>query len=113
VDNPVGSASSDDLVHHADYSPDGSLVFEADWTGEQVWLAAAGPASAVRPQPAQSNDNSPCVLPGGYIASLWLGRPGGDGIHELKVSAPDGSEFAVLTPDVDILDIGLSCHGRL
>jgi hypothetical protein len=71
---------------------------------------APGSDSAVRIIPNQSNDNSPCALPGGFIASLWLGREGGDGFHELKVTAPDGSEFAVVTPNVDIADIGMSCH---
>ena len=108
--SPLGNGSSDNQARHADYTPDGGIVFEADWDSEQLWWLAPGSTSAVRIIPNQSNDNSPCALPGGYIASLWLGRPDGNGDHELKVTAPDGSEFSVLTPGVDIADIGMSCH---
>ncbi len=107
--NPFGE-SGDFLAHHADYMPDGGIVFEADWDGEQVWIIPSGALSPVRVIASQSNDNSPCSLPGGFIASLWLERPGGSSVHELKIMAPDGSEFAVITPDVDITDIGMSCH---
>lgn len=107
--NPLGE-SGDFLAHHADYLPDGGIVFEADWDSEQIWIMPSGATSPIRVRPDQSNDNTPCVLPGGYVASLWLGRPEGSGVHELKVMAPDGSEFAVLTPDLDITDVGISCH---
>lgn len=107
---PLGNGSSDNQARHADYTSDGGIVFEADWNSEQLWWLAAGATSAVRIIATHSNDNSPCALPGGYIASLWLGRSGGNGDHELKVTAPDGSEFAVVTPGIDIADIGMSCH---
>jgi len=60
-----------------------------------------------------TNDNSPNVLPNGNIVSLWLGSPGGNGLHEIKVMTPDGSRYYMLTsssspfPEVD--DIGLGC----
>jgi len=109
-DNPLGSGSTDAIAHHADYMPDGGILFEADWDSEQVWMIPGGAESPIRAIPEHSNDNSPCSLPGGFAASLWLGRPEGSGVHELKVMAPDGSEFVVLTPDIDIADIGMSCH---
>jgi hypothetical protein len=108
-DSPLGNGSSNNAAHHADYAPDGSIVFEADWEAEQIWRRAPN-GEITRPMPSQSNDNTPCVLPGGYIASLWLGRPGTAGLHELKVMAPDGSSFEVVTPNVDVEDIGMSCH---
>jgi len=110
ANSPIGGGSSENQARHADYTPDGGIIFEADWASEQLWWLAPGATSAVRIIPNQSNDNSPCALPGGYIASLWLGREGGEGFHELKVTAPDGSEFAIVTPNVDIADIGMSCH---
>lgn len=110
ANSPLGGGSSENQARHADYTPDGGIVFEADWASEQLWWLGPEAKTAVRIIPSQSNDNSPCALPGGFIASLWLGRAGGEGFHELKVTAPDGSEFAVITPDVDIADIGMSCH---
>ncbi len=108
--SPLGGGSSQNQARHADYTPDGGIIFEADWASEQLWWLAPGTTSAVRVISGQSNDNSPCALPGGYVASLWLGRSGGNGDHELKITAPDGSEFFVLTPNIDIADIGMSCH---
>ncbi len=70
------------------------------------------PTGAARPEPvgpAYTNDNSPCVLPDGRVASLWLARPGGQSLHELKVMAPDGASYAMLVTEVDIADIG--CGG--
>jgi len=59
--------------------------------------------------PAFTNDNSPCVLPDGSIAGLWLNRPGGTGDHELKVIQPDGSSYFMLVTGADVVDIGLGC----
>lgn len=108
ADAPTGFPTIGAL-HHPDYAPDGSIVFEADWDSEQIWHLPLGAAEPVRVTGEFGNDNSPCVLPDGTIASLWLDRPTGSGVHELKVMAPDGSEFAVLLPDVDVLDVGIGC----
>ncbi|MBN2392560.1 MAG: hypothetical protein JXR84_17650 [Anaerolineae bacterium] len=27
----------DNALHHPDYAPDGSIVFESDWGGEKIW----------------------------------------------------------------------------
>lgn len=98
------------VVEHGDYMRDGTIVFEADWDGEAIWMLAPGAAEPVRISAEFSNDNTPCVLPDDRIASLWLGRPGGGALHELKVMAADGSDSTVVTPGVDVMDIGLSCH---
>ena len=58
---------------------------------------------------AVRNDNAPCVLPDGRIASLWLNRPGSESQHELKVMTPDGSSYAMLVTGVDIEQLG--CGG--
>ena len=57
------------------------------------------------------NDNSPCVLGDGRIASLWLDRPGGEGLYELKIMAADGSSFFMTLKGTGVLDIGLGCGG--
>ncbi len=105
-----GAAGSGPGVHHADYAPDGSVVFEAEYQGsEQVWgvPAAGGAAEVIASQ--YTNDNSPCVLHDGRIASLWLNRPESEGYHELKVMDADGSNEVMLVVDVDIYDYGLGC----
>ena len=111
--------------HHAAFAPDGSIVFEGTWAGgaEQVWRARPGQDPTLVNQetnpedasePVYSDDNSPCVLPDGRIASLWLGRKGagvakkGSG-HELKVMGPDGSGGEMLLIDVDVVDTGIVC----
>ncbi len=111
VNNPL-NFSGEFLAHHGDYFADGTIAFEADWDdgGEQIWVLRPGAATPTVVAPQFSNDNTSCVLPGGYIASLWLQRDAGNGDHELKVMAPDASEFSVVTPFVDIEDVGMSCH---
>ena len=109
-DGPAGLPTAEGL-HHADYAPDNAIVFEGDWDGEEIWRLEAGASAPTRMITAYSNDNSPCVLPDGRIASLWLGRPEGQGIHELKVMNADGSSHVVLLADIDVLDIGLGCGG--
>lgn len=99
---------ADVALHSPDYLPDGSIVFEADWSGEQLWhLTGDGPP--VRVAPEYGNDNSPCTLPNGCVVSLWLEREGSAGEHELKVMDPAGGSVTMLRTGVDISDTGLGC----
>ena len=103
-------ATSESVTHHPDYAPDGSIVFEADWGGsERIWRESGGTYTLVSPS-GVGDDNSPCVLPDGRIASLWLGRPGNtNNPHELKVMNADGSGAIMVITGVDIVDVGESC----
>jgi hypothetical protein len=95
-------------VHSGDVLPDGTLVFEGDWLSEQIWRRDTA-GTLARPAPSYTNDNSPCALPDGRIASLWLERPGNPmGFHELKVMTLDGTGTMVVT-GLDIADIGIGC----
>ena len=76
ADAPAGFPTTGAL-HHPDYAPDGSIIFEADWDGEQIWRLPPGGTEPVRVTTEFNNDNSPCVLPDGRIVSLWLKRPEG------------------------------------
>ncbi len=101
-------------MHHPDYAPDGTIVVEGDWDTEQVWAMKPGETKPRLVGEAYGNDNSPCVLPSGYIVSLWLGDPEGGGKHELKVMRPDGTDPLLLTPTTrDVDDVGMSCTGPL
>ncbi len=97
-------------LHSPDYAPDGTIVFEADWDGEAIWRLSPG-----NPQPVKigsfNNDNSPCVLPDGRVASLWMDRPGGPSVHELKVMTTEGRDHFMALTGTDIFDIGLGCGG--
>ena len=97
-------------LHHSDYAPDGSIIFEGDWDGETIWKLPAGSSTPVKVG-GYNNDNSPCVLPDGSIASLWMERPGGPSLHELKVMRPDGGSYFMALTGVDIFDVGLGCGG--
>jgi len=98
-------------LHSPDYAPDGSIVFEGDWDGETVWRLPAGSTTPAKVG-GYNNDNSPCVLPDGSIASLWMERPGGDSLHELKIMRSDGSSYFMALTGIDIDDVGLGCGGE-
>lgn len=108
ADAPSGFPTTGAL-HHPSYAPDGSIVFESDWGGEQIWRLPVGSSEPVRVTDAFGNDNSPCVLPDGRIVSLWLERPEGTSVHEFKIMSADGSKFIIPLPNVDVLDDGIGC----
>ena len=103
---PGGTAQNS--LRHADYTPGGDIVFEADWGGERVWLLPASGGGPVL-LGDYNNDNSPCVLPDGQVVSLWLGRPGSSGVHEIKMMNADGSAYVMVLAGLDVVDGGLGC----
>lgn len=100
---PGGTATN--ALKSPDYAPDGSVVFEADWTGEQVWRLDRQTGIPSLVNASFGNDNSPCVLPDGRIVSLWLDS----GIHEIKIMNADGTSYFMLFTGIDVDDIGLGC----
>ncbi len=92
--------------HSAAYRPDGGLVFECHHPGEE--LVCALPPGAHEPvrvtASGTSNDNSPCVLPDGRIASLL-----DTGTHVLRVVGPTGGDPVTVYDTQDVLDAGISC----
>jgi hypothetical protein len=108
ADAPPGTTAGGSL-HHADYEPDGGIVFQARWN-DAVWRLPPGGSVPEPVGPAFTADNAPCVLADGRVASLWLGRPENQaGQYELKVMTPDGASYAMLVTGVSVEDIG--CGG--
>jgi len=110
ADAPSGFPSNGAL-NHPDYALDGSIIFESDWGGEQIWRLATGSSVPERLTNEFGNDNSPCVLPDGRIVSLWLGRPDGESVHEIKVMTANGENFLMPLLNVDVFDGGIGCGG--
>ena len=92
--------------HSPAYRPDGGLVFECHHPGEE--LVCVLPPGAHTPTrltaPGVSNDNSPCVLPDGRVASLL-----DTGIHTLRVVDASGTNPVPVEDRQDILDVGIFC----
>lgn len=107
----VGAAGRSNVaLHHPDYFENGSIVFEADWNGEQIWhLTGNGPPKVIAK--SYSNDNSPCVLNNQCIVSIWLERPGSSGTHEIKIMDAEGGNFSMVRTDIDVVDTGTGCGG--
>ena len=108
-DNPPPGLPRTGLLQQPGYAPDGSILFEGDYAREQVWRLPAGASRPVKVTDRFNNDNSPCVLPDGRIASLWLDRPGASGAHEIKVMASDGGSYVMVPAGTDVADIGIGC----
>lgn len=108
-DSP-GTLPKTGALHHPAFAPDGSIVFEATWAGEQIWRLPPGSTTPVQVASQITNDNSPCVLPDGRIVSLWLNRAGNpQGLHEIKVMTANGSAFLMALTLTDVADIGIGC----
>jgi hypothetical protein len=107
-DDGPASVPAGGALHHADYAPDGGIVFQSRWT-DAVWRLPPGEAVPEPVGPAFNADNAPCALADGRIASLWLGRPGNEGLYELKVMTPDGAAYVMLVTGMAVEDIG--CGG--
>ena len=88
ADSPAGQPTTG-AFRQPDYGPDGDIIFEADWNGENIWSLPVGAKEPILISHSLNNDNSPCVLPDGRIVSLWLGNPDGDGSHQLKIMDPE------------------------
>jgi hypothetical protein len=59
-----------------------------------------------------NNAVSPCGLRDGRFGALWLTRPDAPvSNHEIVLMTRDGAIEAVLTPGVDVNDIGIGCGG--
>lgn len=98
-------------LFHPRYAPDGSIVFEGAWQGEQLWRLPVGSHTPILIS-GQTNDNSPCVLPNGQIVSMWLQREGNNsGFHELKLMSADGGQYTMLLTGQELFDIGTGCGG--
>lgn len=92
------------------------IYFEAAWPvpgravpPEIIWMLPKGGGV---PVPVQPSDNavSPCGLPDGRYAVLWLAGPGNTrGDHELAIHTRGAPAPIVLTPGVDVTDIGIGC----
>jgi hypothetical protein len=90
------------------------VLFQGSWpiggdSPETIWLVKEGSA----PSPIGKefpNSVSPCGLPDGRFGMLWLGRAGNAaGAHELTLATRQGTLETVLTPNVDVTDIGIGC----
>jgi hypothetical protein len=106
---PSGTGSTFALLHEPAFAADGDILFEGDTPVEQIWRLPSGVTTPVKVGARFTNDNSPCGLPNGSIASLWLERAGGAGRHEIKVMSMDGNRYVMALIDRDVADIGIGC----
>lgn len=105
-----------DFVQFPHDSVDGVLM-QGAWPiagsqPETIWLL---PSSGGPLQPIGhllNNAVSPCGLRDGRFGALWLTRPDAPmSNHEIVLMTRDGAIEAVLTPGVDVNDIGIGCGG--
>ena len=95
ADSPPGAPETGTL-HNPDYAPDGSIVFAADWDGDQLWRL---PAGASEPVIVRGDMWWPCVLPDGRIAAVnkdWS-KGGQEPDLHIRVLEPNGSSYVTVT----------------
>lgn len=101
----------------ADFDPlSNDIIFEGEGNSETIWRYNRTNLSSQEISNNFNNDNSPCVLSDGRIASLWLNRPeNSDSLHELKVMDStniNSITHFMATQNTNISDIGLGCGGK-
>jgi hypothetical protein len=103
--NAVGSADFDPLSN--------DIIFEGDDNSERIWRYNRTNSTMQLVKSTHSNDNSPCVLSDGRIASLWLERAGNsNSLHELKIMSATGLSYFMAAENINISDLGLGCGGK-
>ncbi len=105
------------FTQFAHESADGVLVQGAWSIGtyqpETIWLLPWGGPPLVAIGRNLTNAVSPCGLPDGRFGALWLTRPDAPASkHELTLMERSGAIDGVLTPGIDVTDIGIGCGGR-
>ena len=96
-------------VTHPAYAPDGSLVFSAEHGDTQIWRLAPGASTPELSGSVFKNDNAPCVLPNGSIASLWYSDAAASGGgYALKVMRAEERTF-VLLPAGEVAPDSITC----
>ena len=109
ADSPPGGPETGTL-HNPDYAPDGSIIFAADWDGDQVWRL---PVEAAEPIAVRADLWSPCVLPDGRIAAVFQdwSKGGQQPDLHIRVLVPNGSSFITITTveETESLSAGLGC----
>ncbi|MCC7540653.1 MAG: hypothetical protein IT379_30840 [Deltaproteobacteria bacterium] len=87
-DAPFGSSADDPYTTRADYAPDGTIVFEANWMGNQLWrIDASGTITRVH-DGFLTEYQAPCVLPDGRIVAF-----DGEGEDDIVVLSADGEDL--------------------
>ncbi len=101
-------------VGSADFDPlSNDIIFEGDDNSERIWRYNRTNSTMQLVNSTHTNDNSPCVLSDGRIASLWLNRVGNsNGSHELKIMSASALSHFMAAENVDISDLGLGCGGE-
>ncbi len=101
-------------VGAADFDPTSNdIIFEGDDGSERIWRYNRTNLTMQLINDSHTNDNSPCVLSDGRVASLWLNRVGNtNGVHELKIMSATGLSHFMAEENTDISDIGIGCGGE-
>ena len=108
-DGPAGAPETATL-HSPDYAPDGSIVFAADWDGDQVWRL---PTGEFEPTIIRGDLWWPCVLPDGRIAAVFQDWSNEEPDLHIRVLDPTGGSHITVALHEGVGEVtdGLGCGG--
>ncbi len=109
-DKPNNSWES---ITNADFDTHGNVVFQGTFVATWPWRYNRKTANITLINNKNNNDNFPCVLSNGDIASLWFDRvENNSGKAELKIMNATGkSQVIAITGDKEIANAPLGCGG--
>ena len=109
-DKPNNSWES---ITNADFDTYGNIVFQGTFVATWPWRYNRKTSEITLINNKNNNDNFPCVLSNGDIATLWFDRAeNNSGNAELKIMNATGtSQVIAITGDNEIFNAPLGCGG--
>lgn len=109
-DKPNNSWES---ISNADFDTQDNVIFQGTFIATWPWRYNRKTAEITLINNKNNNDNSPCVLSNGDIATLWFDRAeNNSGNAELKIMNSTGtSQFIAITGEKEIVNSPLGCGG--
>lgn len=113
LEDKPNTNNSWESISNADFDTQGNIVFQGTFIATWPWRYNRKTAEITLLNNKNNNDNSPCVLSNGDIATLWFDRAeNNSGNAELKIMNSTGtSQFIAVTGEKGIVTSPLGCGG--
>ena len=113
LNDKPNTTNSWESITNADFDTQGNVIFQGTFVATWPWRYKRETSEITLINNTNNNDNFPCVLSNGDIATLWFGRAENDsGNSELKIMNKTGTRQVIAVKgDKEIFHSPLGCGG--